>query len=301
MRFLFVDRITTLTPGTLTRGIKHVTPDDFYLMCDETGRRAFMPALVGETVGQLAAWNVMFSTDFTKRPVAGIAERACLHRPVYVGETLQLESYVESLDDTAMQYHGKAMVGDELVFELMGALGPMLPMEDFIAIDAVRRQFDELNQGYINEDDISKGAPLCEANAKALLNPHALALTEFDHIVGFEAGVSIEAQKCVTRAAPYFADHFPRKPVLPMTILLECLMGLSRAFIEKSSFDVPYRVLEMRRIKMNDFVTPGDVLHTKLSVKSHTDDELVLRCRVSRFEKRVCVLEIVMAKAPVNE
>ena len=76
MRFLFVDRILALTPGGVTQGIKHVTSDDYYLCLDEQSRRYFVPSLVGETVGQLAAWNVMLSNDFTKRPVAGIAEIA---------------------------------------------------------------------------------------------------------------------------------------------------------------------------------------------------------------------------------
>ncbi len=289
MHFLFVDRITQLELGSTTVGIKHVTPDDYYLVSDETGRRCFVPALVGETVGQLAAWNVMASCDFTKRPVAGIAEFARLHRPVYVGETLLLASELKKLDDTVVQYEAEARVGDELVFEL-SALGPLLPMNDFIEQNEVRAQFDALNQpGDIHASLASK--PLNEA---CDMPQPAEALVHFDRVVAHEKGVSISAEKSVTRAAPYFRDHFPKKPVLPMTILLECIMNLGRQFTDTADFGSPYVVQEMRRIKMNDFVLPGDVLTTNLSIKSHKDGILVLKCRVSRFEKRVCLLELVM-------
>lgn len=294
MRFLFVDRILALTPGGVTRGIKHVTPDDYYLCLDEQSRRYFVPALVGETVGQLAAWNVMLSNDFTKRPVAGIAARATLHRPVYVGETLQLETHVDSLDEQAVQYHGTARVGDEVVFELTGALGPLLPMDDFIDTDLVRVQFDELNQLGECSGENSLRTPLFESAADKL--HHVNTLVQFDRILEHEPGVQITAEKCITRAAPYFPDHFPKKPVLPMTMLLECVMNLGRRFVEQSAFDRAYRVQCMRRIKMNDFVAPGSVLTAVLKLKAQKDAELVLTCRVNNFAKRVCLLELVMVE-----
>ncbi len=291
MHFLFVDRIILLEPGAKTLGIKHVTPDDYYLTLDETGRRCFVPSLVGETVGQLAAWNVMFSCDFTKRPVAGIVESAKLHRPVYVGETLLLASELQKLDDTMVQYVAEARVGEEIVFEL-SALGPLLPMDDFIEQNVVRAQFDALNQPADIAALSFSSEPLPESNI--LINPSVTSLIQFEKIIAHEAGVSIKAEKLITRAAPYFQDHFPKKPVLPMTILLECIMNLGRTFTREADFEKPYEVQEMRRTKMKDFVVPGDSVTADLSIKSHKDGVLVLKCRVSRFEKRVCLLELVM-------
>jgi 3-hydroxymyristoyl/3-hydroxydecanoyl-(acyl carrier protein) dehydratase len=292
MHFLFVDCITSFELGGKTQGIKHVTPDDYYLLSDASMRRYFVPALVGETVGQLAAWNVMANCDFTKRPVAGIAERARLHRPVYVGETLLLSSDLKKLDDTMVQYIAEAYVGDEVVFEL-SALGPLLPMEDFIDRDVVRAQFDALNQPSEIPASSYASKPLLESNIPA--NPRVDALVQFDSILSHTPGESIRAEKRITRAAPYFQDHFPRKPVLPMTILLECVMNLGRKFTREAGFEKTYDVQEMRRIKMNDFVLPGNIVKADLSIKSHKDGVLVLKCRVSRFEKRVCVLELVMS------
>ncbi len=135
-----------LSPGKFIRGIKHITHNDTYLCSDEQGRFCFISSLIGETLGQLAAWNVMFSNDFTLRPVAGLASSAKLHRPAYIGETLLLESFIDNLDESAVQYHSVARVGDEIVFTIDGALGPLLPMNDFIDEKIVRQQFAEIDR-----------------------------------------------------------------------------------------------------------------------------------------------------------
>src|ERR1700761_1920793 len=105
MRFLFVDRILELIPAVSIKGIKHVTADDYYLCHDEAERLCFIPSLIGETLGQLAALNAMASCDFTGRPVAGVVSSASLYRNAYVGETIFLESFIEKLDSSAVHYN----------------------------------------------------------------------------------------------------------------------------------------------------------------------------------------------------
>ena len=289
MRFLFVDRILELSPAKFVRGIKHITHDDPYLCQDDQGRLCFIPSLIGETLGQLAAWNVMFCNDFTQRPVAGIASAASLHRPVYVGETLLLESFIDNLDEAAVQYHSIARVGDEIVFTIDGALGPLLPMADFIDPALARQQFDEINRPgewsgvlpastqLMPETNTPRVAPMC-----------------FDRILECEPKVRLSAEKRITLAAPYFPDHFPNKPVFPMTVLLECKLNLAREFVARAGFDRSYQVAEVRKIKMSDFIHPGDIIVTHLTVKRHDADELILSYRTEVLGKRVCVLDVVL-------
>ena len=287
MRFLFVDRILHSVRGEWIQGIKHITPDDYYLSLTDTGLQHFMPSLIGETLGQLAAWNVMEAIDFAKRPVAGVVACATVHRPAYVGETLLLESYIDSLDDVAVQYHSVARVDDDIVFTIDGALGPLLPMGDFIGQDEVRRQFAEINRP--GEWPI----PLLESSERLITTPEMRAqCPSFDAILTSEPGIQLTAIKRISRSVPYFADHFPNKPVLPMTILLECKLNLAREFIKRAEFKQSYQVGEMRRIKMNVFVYPGDVVTCQVSVKRQDDDELVLSFRSEVDGKRVCVMEL---------
>jgi len=289
MRFLFVDRVLELSPAKYVRGIKHITRDDPYLCYDQQNRLCFIPSLIGEALGQLAAWNIMVNNDFTLRPVAGLAASARLHRPAYVGETLLLESFIDRADDTAVQYHSVARVADEVVFTLDGALGPLLPMEDFIDPVEVRRQFAEINR----PGDWPSTLPSIEELPVGPTLPRVASM-QFDRILSSEPGVRLCAEKRITRAAPYFPDHFPNKPVLPLTVLLESKCNLAREFVARSGFDKPYQVREMRKIKMVEFVYPGDTLVCSISVKRHNADELVLTYRTEVDGRRVCLLDMVL-------
>lgn len=291
MRFLFVDRILNLIPEVSIKGIKHITADDYYLCKDETGNLCFVPSLIGEALGQLAAWNVMSSCDFKLRPVAGVVSSATLYRNAYLGETLLLESFIDKLDASAVHYHSVASIGDEIVFRIDGALGPMLPMEDFIEDCLIRRQFTEINRP--GEYEVIDNQLLKELVRKPT---NYCAPMTFDYIVTSEPGISISAVKKVTRAAAYFPDHFPNKPVLPLTVLLECKLNLALEFIKRANIPNKYKIHEIRRIKMNEFVYPGDVVKTTATLKTNTEDQLVLQFRSEINGKRICVLEMVMVK-----
>lgn len=290
MRFLFVDRILHLVPGEVVRGIKHITRDDRYLSRDDHGKLCFIPSLIGETLGQLAAWNVMQHNNFSHRPVAGVVSSARLYRPAYLGETLLLESFIDALDETAVQYHSVARVGNDVVFTIDGALGPMLPMDDFIDADVVRRQFAEVNR----PGDWAQACLMSQNNTGQDDTALPTFPMSFDRIISSDPGVQISAEKRVSIAASYFHDHFPKKPVLPMTVLLECKLNLAREFVARAQFDQPYHITEMRKIKMNVFVLPGDVLTCYVTVKKHDANELILNFRSEVDGKRVCVLDVVM-------
>lgn len=293
MRFLFVDKILSTGTNGVVRGIKHITADDYYLTRDESGQIVFMPCLIGETLGQLAAWQVMKECDFKLRPVAGVVASATSHQSVPVGSTLQLESVIESCDESAVQYHSVATVGKDVVFTIDGALGPMLPMSDFIDAEVVRRQYKEIAPN--GEDHPGIDSLLPSETTQQLFKPSISPISfQFDGVIDFQPKQSIQAIKKITFAAPYFADHFPLKPVLPLTVLLESKINLARTFLDHSQFAKPYRFEQMRKIKMNAFVQPGEVVHTNVKVKSVDDDAMVLIIRSDVAGKRVCVLEMIL-------
>lgn len=292
MRFLFVDRILHLTPGEWIDGLKHVTRDDAYLTTDEKGRPCFISPLIGETLGQLAAWNVMHYTNFTLRPVAGVVASARMHRPAYVGETIILESFIDTLDDKAVHYHSEARVGEEAIFSIEGALGPLLPMEDFIDSELIKQQFAEI---YHPGDWVSMTQTKTKEASEELIGyGRTAAPMLFDRILSCTPGEQLVAEKCITAAAPYFPDHFPKKPVLPMTVLLECKLNLAREFMLRSGFKSDYQIIELRKIKMNEFVLPGDVVVCTLKVKQQTAEALILTYRSEVDGKRVCIVDVVL-------
>lgn len=287
MRFLLVDKILAFSPGESIQGIKQVTSNAYYVCSDEAGRLQFIPSLIGEALGQLAAWNVMKWYDFTLRPVAGMVTSAVLLRPAYVGETLFLESFIDCLDDKAVQYHSIATIDKEEVFRIEGALGPLLPMDDFIDPSEAARQWDAVMHA-------SDGVCPQPKQASSRIPSKYIA---FDKIIHYEAGVSLCGEKVICEDAPYFPDHFPRKQVFPLTILLACTMQLAKVFLAQSPWSHLTQVQEMRRIKMSEFVYPGDTLRCQITVKHSVEGQVLLHCRSEVNGKRVCLLDIVMGSA----
>ncbi|MDQ5884436.1 MAG: Hydroxymyristoyl-ACP dehydratase [Pseudomonadota bacterium] len=289
MRFLFVDQILNREHPNKITGVKHITPEDSFLCkIPESDQYCFIPTLVGETVGQLAAWHIMQQNNFTLRPVAGVVAEAILHQPAYVGQTLLLECEIVSHDEVAVEYHGHASVNGELVFSVNGAIGPMLPMEQFIDKKSVQQQFLEIDRPGTLEDLLFYPADSVIAAAEC-----QEYLMQFDKVYDIHPKKSCKAFKKISRSSLYFADHFPNKPVLPLTVLLECKRRLAQDFLFASEWFSKYRLLRMEKIKMSDFVQPGDVIQTELMVKKISSDQLILHLRTFLPNKRICVVDLV--------
>lgn len=288
MRFLFVDRITELVPGKYTRGLKHITADDAFLYLNKAGNYQFASSLIGETLGQLTAWNVMYCHEFKRRPVAGIVAHACLLKPVYLGDTVELESFIEHLDEQSVYYRSVAKVNKEPVFTVEEALGPLLPMEKFISEEAVRYQFQAI---YRPNADLSYDF----SSRQLLLKPFASIPLQFDTVISHSPGEILVAEKRINLSAPYFADHFPYHPVLPMTVLLECKLHLAQLFLEKAIWNIAYQVKGFKKIKMNEFVLPGDIVETTLTVPTQNETELIMRFKTTVQGRRVCTADLIFA------
>jgi 3-hydroxymyristoyl/3-hydroxydecanoyl-(acyl carrier protein) dehydratase len=290
MRFLFVDQILKRDSPRYISGLKHITPDDFFLCSSQDSERlSFIPSLIGEAIGQLAAWQVMHEQHFQRRPVAGVVAQAGMYRPAYVGDTLFLECEIDGLDEVAVQYHGRATVNGELVFSVDGAIGPMLPMSQFIDEALVRQQFLEIDRPI--ETEVAPYLQSLSDYPEPLVAAKAYLMT-FDGLLAIHPKESCRAFKKISRSSAYFADHFPNKPVLPLTILLECHRQLALSFLKQSSWQ-HFRLIRMERIKMSEFVQPGEVIETELIVKKYSETELVLHCRTFAQQKRVCVVDLV--------
>lgn len=250
--FSFVDRITALEPGVRARGTFAVPAD----------LSAFPACLVAEAVGQLAAWVAMSKIDFRGRPVAALATETIFHGDVAPGSRLELSVEVESCDDDAIAYGGAARVDGREVIELKHCLGPMLPVQEFDAPDALRERFRLL---------CAEGAP--GGRFRGVATPELSALEG-------EAGRSARAALRIPTTAPFFADHFPRRPVFPATLLLDTqirlALDLARAAIAPGTRAslVPQR---MTNVKMRSFIEPGQTVVIGAELAANNDIHEPLR------------------------
>jgi 3-hydroxymyristoyl/3-hydroxydecanoyl-(acyl carrier protein) dehydratase len=264
--FSFVDRITEFIDGSRARGFFWVPQ----------GVRVFPSCLVAEAVGQLAAWIAMSNVDFRGRPVAALATETRFLGVVLPGDVLELAVEIEDCDDNMVSYGGNASVEGRQMIELKHCLGPMLPVEDFDAPDALRERLSLLRD---------RGAPRGRFAGVDL--PDAVVTERVP-------GKSLRANLNVPREATFFADHFPRNPVFPATLLLDAQIRVAAELVEKScgpQFASPV-ASRMTHFKMRSFITPGqevelaatlsgqDALAARVMLSAHVAGKSVATARV---------------------
>jgi 3-hydroxymyristoyl/3-hydroxydecanoyl-(acyl carrier protein) dehydratase len=219
--FAFVDRITAFEPGRRARAVFAVP----------SAIERFPACLVAEAVGQLAAWVAMDAIEFRGRPVAALANETRFHAEIRPGDMIELAVEIEQCDDEAVAYAGTAHVGDRLAIELVDCLGPMLPVADFDDPSALAARLELLRGAGAAPGRFGGVAP-------AQVEP-----------IPDEPGA---AWLQVPDDAPFFGDHFPRRPVFPATLMLDAL--IVHAMRSALPGHVPAK---LTHVKVRSFTEPG--------------------------------------------
>jgi 3-hydroxymyristoyl/3-hydroxydecanoyl-(acyl carrier protein) dehydratase len=231
--YSFVDRIVEFVPGTRARGVFAIP----------ARVPAFPAALVAEAVGQLAAWVAMEAIDFRGRPVAALATQTRFLGEAKPGQRLELGVDIQACDDEAVAYGGDASIDGRRIIELVDCLGPMLPVADFDAPEDLRERLALLR---------GEGAPPGRFCGIADIPANVT-----HHVPGRELAASL----AVPAVAPFFADHFPRRPVFPATLLLDRMMQLALdAARGSAALGARPQALRVTHVKMRSFIDPSQQL-----------------------------------------
>jgi 3-hydroxymyristoyl/3-hydroxydecanoyl-(acyl carrier protein) dehydratase len=155
----------------------------------------------------------------------------------------------------------------------------MLPVQDFDAPEALRERFRLL---------CATGAPA--GRFRGVATPELTALEGSTH-------KSARALLQVPRSAPFFADHFPRRPVFPATLLLDSqirlAMGLARAAVGSTGAAlVPQR---MTHVKMRSFIEPGQAVELGAEMAATSDLGGTVRLSATIDGRRVATARLDVA------
>jgi 3-hydroxymyristoyl/3-hydroxydecanoyl-(acyl carrier protein) dehydratase len=248
--FSFVDRISSISASGGIEGVYAIP----------SGIAGFPSTLVAEAVGQLAAWGAMKVTGFQRRPIAGLAGRIDLLSSVRPGQTLRLAAHIQSLDEEAISYQGTATVDGAVVLRLEDCVGPMIETAELDDPKELRGRF-ELLAATGAAPEMFPGLP-------------PLALTH----AGQESEVSAAASFQVPDSASFFADHFPRRPVFPGSLLMQMCLELASTLAARipppaSGGWTPQSVLNM---KLREFLPPGRPLDLEAVLKQRSSASAML-------------------------
>ena len=201
--YSFVDRIAEFEPGRRARAAR-----------SRCRRRSphFPSCLVAEAVGQLAAWVAMDAHRLSRPAGRGARDRdAVSRRRRSPGSTLEL-----AVDDRRVRRRSgrvqrpRAASTAATSIELVDCLGPMLPVADFDSPDALRERLRAAARRRRAARPF-RGVRRCRAVVTHDATPASRCCATLD----------------VPASAPFFADHFPRRPVFPATLLLDTQIRLA--------------------------------------------------------------------------
>ena len=165
--------------------------------------------------------------------------------------------------------------------ELDHSVGPMLPMQDFDAPEAVRERFDLL---------CGPGAP--SGRFPGVPDPDI-------EIVEEVPDERLRAMLRVPKEAAFFADHFARKPVYPASLLLDAQIRVGLQLAARSKGWPAGAQLAASRVpdmKMRSFIPPGEVLELRIDLAPRTEERKVMATTGVRVNGRAVAsgkLEIV--------
>lgn len=192
---------------------------------------SFPNSLIAEAIGQLAAWHAVNQTNFELRPLAGIAAKVSFLATVRPGDKLDLRADVDEVSKMAISYGGEATVAGRPVMKVEGSVGPMLPAADFDDPDALRARYAQLLEGTATIGGF-EGVP--------------------------EPDLTIHGREATLRVpthAAYFEDHFPRRPVLPGTLLMDAHARLAQSIFGERL------ITSVHSVKLRSFIPPGSTVH----------------------------------------
>ena len=256
--FSFVDRIISDKVGSRIAA-EYEIPDSI---------DSFPLSLVSESIGQCAAMSAMRAVDFQFRPVAGIAGHVEFFQEAKPGQTLVLEAFLVKADEEAVGYGGVACIDGEPVVRLHDCLGPMVGMTEFDDPQAVRDRYD-----LISSDGAETGA--------------FSGVPEFSFsITSMTDGELAEADFTIPESAPFFADHFPRNPVFPGTLLMDTKLRFVSALAETIPGDGDWKATGMRDVKLRAFMPPGEVLSLQAEVEEIEGDKATVFVQSRKGKRR---------------
>jgi UDP-N-acetylglucosamine acyltransferase len=128
--------------------------------------------------------------------------------------------------------------------------------------------------------------------------PHRL----IDRVLLHEVGTRLVARKGVTAGEPFFAGHFPTRPVMPGVLICEALAQASAILIARADPPpvpgVTLKLTGLERVRFRQPVVPGDVLELDVRVVARDAEAWRFRGRVRVGDATAAETDFAIALVP---
>lgn len=115
--------------------------------------------------------------------------------------------------------------------------------------------------------------------------PHRPPMLLVDRVTTLVPGQYVIARKAVSANEPWVPGHFPGRPVLPHTLLLEALMQAGALLVYSTERFDPQKnqmyYLGFDRVKFKHTVTPGDVVELDVRILEQRSNTFRLKAEAT--------------------
>ena len=128
------------------------------------------------------------------------------------------------------------------------------------------------------------------------LTPHGPGFSFLDAFEIVEPGKRARGRKYLDAHLPFFADHFPGRPLLPGVLLVECAAQTAGAFWQRTAHlppEAPAFLAAVHQFRFRQPVLPGQTLETEVTLEK----DLGL---LAQFDVLVRVGETVVAQGKLS-
>lgn len=279
MPFLFVDRLLEVVPGTRAVGVKNVSLSELGLVELTPGCPLLPQSHTAEAIAHCISWLVIASLEFRIKPVALKTGTMSFEGWARPGDQLRLEAEIHAMGEEGALCSGRALIDGRLIATLDNGICAYVPIEalDDEALVRARYRFlcgEEPDPDAVwNADGLEERWPFVAGH----LWPYPMV----ERVVAWEPGSRLVAVKAVTRTDAMLADHFPKRPVLPGTIMTDALSQAGHCLLERGRPDPPdsrkrATLKKLKRVRFERFLHPGDLLVMEAKVTRWGDEEAEL-------------------------
>ena len=131
--------------------------------------------------------------------------------------------------------------------------------------------------------------------------PHRYPFLLVDKVISYVVGDTLEAVKNVSINEPYFAGHFPVRPVMPGVLIIEALAQASGILVfltagQKPDTESLYYLAGVDNVRFKKTVEPGDTLKLKVKLVKSRRDVWKFTAEASVDGEVVCQAELTNVK-----
>ena len=291
MRFLFVDRILEIEKGKYAKGIKNVSFSDEYLV-NIVPNFPLMPRFFSvEAIAQLISWLVIYTKDFSAKPIAVMLDKTKFYGEIRPGDQLLIKAEINSIHKDEALCSGVAEVNGKIVTELDNGICAFIPIEELEDTLTVKTKFLSLF-GRKNLHEFLNDADLKSEYNSYLNSDNNFNLNLIDKVVEIELGKRIQGIKSITMTEDFIVDHFPKKHIMPGAMIVESFVQLSEKLLSetiKSQRGSTVKILfdESRKIKFRQYVKPGDKMVIDIKLIDLQENTAIVKAKASVDNKLV--------------